>query len=376
MPRLVVLALVLGIIGFGGGFAIAQRVRRAVVEERRWMSDAEFLESFAVASALPGTTAANVMTIVGLRVGGWRGAAAAPVAFLAPSVAVMIAFGIWYDRLRAVTQLAAFLDGMGVATVGVIAAVALEMRRGAVHRRREWALAIGSALVLAIGVLNLLEVVAIAALVGALFLRPPRAEPRAEPTDFEPTSLRTVLLLPALALPALPLALLLFLVFARIGIATFGGGYAMIPAIEHEVVRARGWLGDAEFGDAMVLGQITPGPVAIAATFIGYRVAGLAGAAAATLGIFGPPFALAVLAGHSLARFRANRTVQGALRGVAPAVVGVIAAAALSVGRSTIHGWTDGAIALAAFAMLVVFRKLSPLVPLVLGGVAQWALRR
>jgi chromate transporter len=309
-------------------------------------------------------------------VSGWRGAAAALVAFLLPSVALMIAFGAFYGRLRSIGALASFLDGMGIATAGVIAAVAVEMRRGAVHRRREWALAIGAGSVLVFDVLNLLEVVAIAALLGALFLRPPRTEARDDREPFEPTSLRTVMLLPAIAIPAVPLALLLFFVFARIGVATFGGGYAMIPAIEHEVVRARGWLSDAEFGDAMVIGQITPGPVAIAATFIGYRVDGLAGALAATLGIFGPPFALAVLAGHSLKRFRANRTVQGALRGVAPAVVGVVAAAAVSLARSTVHGWVDAAIALGAVAMLVVFRKLSPLVPLALGGIVQWLVRK
>lgn len=374
------LALWLGIVGFGGGFAIAQRVRHRIVEKERWLAEQEYLDAFAVACALPGTSSTNLLTILGLRFHGVRGALAAAIAFLMPSVALMVAFGAIYGHVRGVGALSAVLDGMSVATVGVVAAAAVDLGRTTLTRRTHWMLAAASVTLLAFHLLNLLEVVAGAALLGVLLLRPPSdAVPAkrasAEEEAFPPASLRSVMpFAPALAFLGAPL--LLFVVFARIGLVTFGGGFAMIPAIEHEVVATRGWLTEGAFNDAIVLGQITPGPVAIASTFIGYRVAGLVGAALATLGMFAPPFVLSVLAGRSIAAFRANRAVDGALRGVGPAIVGVVAAAAIAIGRTSVHTMPGGWIAVGAFVWLVVFRRASPLLPLAVGGAATWLMSR
>ena len=150
----------------------------------------------------------------------------------------------------------------------------------------------------------------------------------------------------------------------------------MIPAIAHEVVDVHGWLDESAFNDAMVLGQITPGPIAIAATFIGYKVAGYSGAALATGGMFGPPFVVALAAGRSLTAFRSNGTIQGSLRGVAPAVVGIVAAAAIALGRTSVHSYVGGAVALAALVVLVRFRRVSPLVALASGGLVFVIARR
>jgi len=154
------------------------------------------------------------------------------------------------------------------------------------------------------------------------------------------------------------LALLLTIasIFLRIGAVTFGGGYVMVPLIESEVVHARGWLTHREFVEAFALGQVTPGPVLVTATFIGYRVAGTLGALVATVSIFLPSLVLTVVAGSSLRRFRSNRQVQAFLRGVTPAVVGLLVAAAWSTGRAGIHTWVGLVVALAAGAALVRFR--------------------
>lgn len=375
--RVAALCLWLGVVGFGGGFVVAQRVRRAMVTERGWLDDAKFDESFSVACALPGTTAPNLLSIVGLTIGGVRIAAIAVLAFILPSVAMMLAFGVFYDRLRGVTVLASFLDGMAAATVGVVAAVSVDLGRASRRRPIDAALALGAVVLLATRLLNLLEVVALAALIGAVWLRPPPAAPppHAEDGPLSSTSLRAVLLPPAFAL-AVPATLALFVVFARISLVTFGGGFAMIPAIAHEVVDVHGWLDESAFNDAMVLGQITPGPIAIAATFIGYKVAGYSGAALATGGMFGPPFVVALAAGRSLTAFRSNGTIQGSLRGVAPAVVGIVAAAAIALGRTSVHSYVGGAVALAALVVLVRFRRVSPLVALASGGLVFVIARR
>ena len=145
-------------------------------------------------------------------------------------------------------------------------------------------------------------------------------------------------------------------IFLRIGAVTFGGGYVMVPLIEAEVVHTHEWLTHREFVEAFALGQVTPGPVLITATFIGYKVAGTLGALVATVSIFLPSLVLTIVAGSSLRRFRANRQVQAFLRGVTPAVVGLLVAAAWSVGRAGIHTWVGLALALASAFVLVRFR--------------------
>ncbi len=154
----------------------------------------------------------------------------------------------------------------------------------------------------------------------------------------------------------LGLALSLSFIFLRIGAVTFGGGFVMIPEIEAEVVNAHHWLSHQEFADATALGQITPGPVLIMATFVGYRVAGTMGALFATLGVFLPAFLMTIAAGSSFRRFRTNRQMQAFLRGVAPAVTGLLAAAAWSIARSGIHTIVGAAMALIIVVILVRFR--------------------
>jgi chromate transporter len=152
------------------------------------------------------------------------------------------------------------------------------------------------------------------------------------------------------------LLLTLSTLFLRIGTVTFGGGFVMIPLIEAEVVDSHHWLTHQEFVDATALGQVTPGPVLITATFIGYRVAGTLGALVATISIFLPSFLMMVLAGSSLARFHTNNIVQSFLKGVTPAVVGLLVAAGISIGRAGIHSWVGMLIAVIAGVVLVRYR--------------------
>jgi chromate transporter len=160
--------------------------------------------------------------------------------------------------------------------------------------------------------------------------------------------------MPILAKVALLLSL--STIFLRIGSITFGGGFVMIPLIESEVVDSHHWLTHQEFVDATALGQVTPGPVLITATFIGYRVAGTLGALVTTISIFLPSFLMTVVAGSSLARFHTNKIVQSFLKGVTPAVVGLLVAAGISIGRAGIHTWVGMLIALIAGAVLMRFR--------------------
>ena len=191
--RFVALGLVLGVVGFGGGFAVAQRIRRVLVDEKKWIDADVFVEAFAVASALPGTTATNLLTVVGYRLIGVAGAIGAALGFLAPSIALMIAFGAAYDHLRGVSVVASFLDGMSLATVGVVGAVAVDMRRFTIKTRLGWVLGFSAAAALITRVANLVEVITIPGVVGVVARRPEpsdRGASRHSAEDFPPASLR------------------------------------------------------------------------------------------------------------------------------------------------------------------------------------------
>jgi len=396
--------LKIGLVGFGGGVAVLAQIRALTVRKRLWITDSEFAEALALAQALPGTSAGNSVTYIGLRLRGWRGATVAMAGFILPSMLIMIGVAILYKHINAFPDTQRFFHGLNGAVVALILVTAWRMGKNILTRRWQWWLAVLSFLTVALFDATVLEVVLVAGLIGIYIdsfaetqwrrlrnLRtiaarrrarvrarlvkrrrtrkdsfvstihlsaPPKREDTTEERGEESTTLRSISVL-AVAMPiAAKFALLFTLsaIFLRIGSVTFGGGLVMVPLIESEVVNNHHWLTHQEFADAFALGQITPGPVLITATFVGYRVAGTLGALVATISIFLPAFLMTLAAGSSLKRFRSNKQVQAFLRGIAPAVVGLLVAAALSIGRAGIHSWVGLAIMLVAMFVLVRFR--------------------
>jgi chromate transporter len=393
------------LVGFGGGVAVLAQIRALTVRKRLWLTDSEFAEALALAQALPGTSAGNSVTYIGLRLRGWRGAAVAMAGFILPSMLMMIGLAILYKHIRAFPDTQRFFHGLNGAVVALILVTAWRMGKNILTRRWQWWLAVISFLTVALFDATVLEVVLAAGLIGiyidsfaetqwrrlrnlsriaarrrsrlrarlakqrrtrsgnslrvsSRFIGPVEREDTKEEQREESTTLRSIGVL-AVAMPvAAKLALLFTLsaIFLRIGSVTFCGGLVMVPLIEAEVVNNHQWLTHQEFADAFALGQITPGPVLITATFVGYRVAGTLGALVATVSIFLPAFLMTIAAGSSLRRFRSNKQVQAFLRGIAPAVVGLLVAAALSIGRAGLHSWIGLTIMIVAIFVLVRFR--------------------
>jgi chromate transporter len=415
--------LKIGLIGFGGGLAVIAQIRTVTVRKRGWLTDAEFVEGFALAQSLPGTSAGNAATYIGLKLRGWRGACAAMSGFILPSMLMMIGLAILYKHLRDVPNTDRLFHGLNAAVVALIVVTAWRIGRNTLNKKWQWVLAVMACLAVALIGATVIEVVLAAGLVGIFidsfaekqlekwrrtrsaagrrreriaqrmisqrrerrrqafiggYLTRALAEERVRlaheahqenvETDIgsdgnasgppSKTRLYSVGVL-GVAMPVLLKLGLLFaiaVVFLRMGAITFGGGFVMIPLIESEVVNSHHWLTHQEFADATALGQVTPGPVLITATFIGYRVAGTMGALVATVSIFLPSFLMTIAAGSSLRRFRSNQFVQSFLRGVTPAVVGLLVAAALSIGRAGIHTWIGLTIAIAAVIVLIRYR--------------------
>ena len=381
----------IGLVGFGGGIAVLAMIRNVTVRKRRWLTDSEFVEAVALAQSLPGTSAGNSVTYIGVRLRGWRGAAAAMSGFILPSTIMMVALAIMYKHVHDLSGTQQFFHGLNGAVVALILVTAWRMGKNILTKRWQWLLAVLSFLAVALLEATVLEVVFAAGLIGIYIdsfaekqlrswrnfrtiVRRRRARIRTrlarqrrtsrkggeevEEEREESLTLRSIGLF-ALAMPlAAKLGLLLTLaaIFLRMGSVTFGGGLVMIPLIESEVVNTHHWLTHQEFADATALGQITPGPVLITATFVGYRVAGTLGALVATISVFLPAFLMTIAAASSLRRFRNNEQVQAFLRGIAPAVVGLLVAAALSIGRAGIHSWVGLSIMLLATFALIRFR--------------------
>lgn len=362
-------ALYYGVAGFGGGYSVLAQLRRDLVEQRAWLSADEFLVLAELSKSLPGTPATNLIALLGQRVHGSRGGVAAACAFLFPSTVLMIVCGALYSHIRSAGSLAVFFDGMNAAMVGIVAAVTVDLARSALHSKVDLLIATICALALSLRVVSEPALACAGVLVGG-FVASVRTK-SAPPEQSHPTQrLHGFALLAPFAIPGgIASIAALVRVFAPIGVLTFGGGLAMIPAIEHVVVNEQHWLLPKEFTDAIALGQITPGPVAICATFIGYRVAGIAGALVATVAMFGPAVALALAAGHSIQRFRGSPIVQGALRALAPIVIGMLASATYSLAHSGDVSVLGLIVALVSFVVLVRF-PVSPLWLLVGGGLA------
>lgn len=393
----------IGLVGFGGGVAVLAQIRALTVRKRGWITDSDFAEAVALAQSLPGTSAGNSVTYIGLRLRGWRGAAVSMAGFILPSTLIMVALAILYKHIHNFSGTERFFHGLNGAVVALILVTAWRMGQNILTKRWQWLLAVLSFLAVALLDATVLEVVFAAGLIGIyidsfgekqwqrlrsfrtivgrrrtrirtrlakqrrtrgknvfrnyLSREKPPANETEEPYE-ETTTLHSIGFL-ALGMPIfLKLSLLLTLaaIFLRMGSVTFGGGLVMLPLIESEVVNTHHWLTHQEFADATALGQMTPGPVLITATFVGYRVAGTLGALVATISIFLPAFLMTIAAASSLRRFRNNEQVQAFLRGVSPAVVGLLVAAALSVGRSGIHSWIGLLIMLVAFLTLIRFR--------------------
>jgi chromate transporter len=161
----------------------------------------------------------------------------------------------------------------------------------------------------------------------------------------------------------------LILTFLKIGAFTFGGGMVMIPFIEQDAVRTFGWLTQREFVDAIAMGQITPGPIVISSVFIGYKVAGFLGAVLAMGAISLPTFFYSIAAAHQLHRLKANLRVRAFLRGVGPAVVGMILAAGFTIARASVVDLWTGLLALACLIAIVRFKVDTSLVVVAAGAI-------
>ena len=346
----------LGTTGFGGPVALVGYMQRDLVDERRWFTPEEYREGLALAQLAPGPLAAQLAMYLGWARGKAVGAALVGLAFVLPSFLMVIAIAVGYLRFGGLPWMQGAFYGIGAAVIAIIARSAVKLTRLTLARDRLlWALFAGAALVTA---WTESEVVWVFLGAGVLTLfvraRPFARTPRvAIAIGLLPSGLVTGL---AAAAPASVLWRIAWY-FAEAGAFVFGSGLAIVPFLHAGVVQEFHWLDERQFLDAVAVAMITPGPVVITVGFIGYLVAGLAGAVVAALATFLPCYVFTVIPAPHFRRLSQNRALKAFVDGVTAAATGAIAGAAFVLGRRALVDVTTVAIALGTLLVLTRARR-------------------
>ena len=348
---------------FGGFMAMISVVENEVVTRRKLMAHTDMLDGISLASILPGPVAVNLVVYVGYRLRGGMGALISALGAVLPSFTFIVVLSVAYFQWGQVPAINKLFMGFIPAVTAIIVSTAWNMGRKAVTGWREGVLALASAATLLGigGFFSTLAIILIAGVFGWWWFREGKDTAPVNPVPPSKRGMGANLMLlqsspmvaPFLSIDP-SLTLKLFLVFAGMSVMLFGGGYVFIPLIQKIVVDGHGWVTNQEFIDAIAMSQITPGPILVSAAFIGLKVAGFAGAVAATLGIYIPPALLMVGSTRVLGYIKQSQAIRAALRGIRPAVVGMIAAAAFTVGATAPQHWVS--IMIFAVALLALMR--------------------
>jgi len=346
----------LGLLGFGGPVALVGQMERELVTERGWLTKEQMREAIAVCQSLPGPLAIQVGIYISYLRGGFWGAWAGGWAFIFPNFVIVAALGALYIHFGGLQPVTAIFYGVSPAVIALILHSCYRLAKLGMEDWVQWALAV---VCFAVTVALQAEVALLfigAGIIGILYYgRFWRRTPSA-----------TILLAAVPLAPVAPMAsastltnLLLF--FLKAGALTFGSGLVIVPFLQQGVVQQYGWLNERDFLVAVAVGMISPGPVVITATFVGYLVAGFWGSLMATVGIFLPSFILVLVAAPLLARHRSNRNVQGFVKGAYAAAIGTILGACVLLGRIAIGDWLTILIAVTALVALFLWRVSNPL---------------
>jgi len=326
----------LGSLGFGGPVALVGQMERELVLERQWLSREEMREAVALCQTMPGPLAIQVGIYLAYLRGGQAGAWIGGWCFILPNFLIVTALAALYVAFNGLPWMTAVFYGVSPAVIGLILHSTWRLSKLGMEDRMQWAIA-GAAFL--VTVILQAEVAVIFLLAGALGIA------------LYGTALRGRTP-PAAVAPLAAGKLLLF--FLKAGSLTFGSGLVIVPFLEKGLVQETGWLDERQFLVAVAIGMVSPGPVVITATFVGYLVAGFLGATAATIGIFLPSFLMVLIVAPLLIRHRTNANVRGFVKGAYAAAIGTIAGACVLLGKMAIGDWLTALVA--AGTLFVLFR--------------------
>jgi len=357
------LFLKLGTVAFGGPPAHIAMMEDELVTRRGWLTREQFLDFIGAANLIPGPTSTEVAIYVGRVQGGWAGLLVAGSCFILPSSIMVAALGWAYVRYGALPQLAGVLYGIKPVVIALIVLAVVKLAGTAV--KSTWLAVLGmfAVLAFALGTNELLVLAGGGVLAGFVYgFRSGRGE--------KPSSMPALLTVSGVSAGASAASAFslgaLFLVFLKIGAILFGGGYVLIALIRSDLVARLGWISERQLLDAVAMGQVTPGPISTAATFIGYVLGGFPGALVATIAMFLPAFFFVAISGPLVPRLRQSPLAGAMLDGVNVAALALITVVAWQLSHAAVVDWITLALAGGSFLLLIRYRVNSAW--LVLGG--------
>ena len=369
----------LGATAYGGPAMIGQ-IKETAVNRYGWVKEGEFMRGVALCQLIPGATMVQIVTYIGYRVRGVWGALTAAVAFVLPAFIALLVLSAIYFKFHTLWFIQALFKGLGAIVVAIILNACITFGRPIL---KDWK-------VILIAVLSFFAfffqwnfvLIFVFAAVAGLFLRPKTPQTKAAaagsapggaPFEVKKREYLIIISLAAFICLALALSYLvdpkitsLSLNLSKIGALAFGGGFTAIPLIQYEMVDRFQWLSTKEFLDGIALGQVTPGPILITATFVGYKVANLLGAFMATLGVFFPSFFILVLLIPYHDRLRGVERVRMMEQGVLGSFIGMLALVLYNFGRTSLVDIPR--ILMAAAAFFAIYKKISLPYILLAGG--------
>jgi chromate transporter len=373
----------LGTIGFGGPVALVGFMHRDLVEKRRWITEDTYKLSLALAQIMPGPLAAQTAIAIGYFEGGILGATLIGLAFVLPSFLMVLAISLLYVAYGGLWWMQAVFYGIGATVIAIIAIAAYKLSRStnktdpvlcsifaALTVVTAWAQAELAEFFILAGLFALFvrawpgwqrgRVIAFAGIVVGLFIW--LLEAWARQAGASPGSGDTLV------------QILLF--FTKAGAFVFGSGLAIVPFLQQGVVQQFGWLNEHQFLDAVAVAMITPGPVVITVGFIGFLVAGLAGAVAAAIGIFLPVYLFTIVPAPWFKRHRNNPQLKAFVDGATAAATGAITGAVLVLGTRAITDLPTAIIGLLSLGILWRYKISEPILVTASGliGLLLWPL--
>ncbi len=362
----------LGTLGFGGPVALVGYMQRDLVEQRAWIAEADYKEGLALAQLCPGPLAAQLAMYLGYIRYRILGATLVGLAFIWPSFLMVVVLGWLYTLYGGLTWMQAVFYGVGASVIGIIAHSAYKLTTKTIGRDPLlWAIYLVTAAVTILTQTDQVLLFLVAGLLVWLVKAPPGAfwkawrKGKTGVASFSPVPLAALFAVAGVTGGTL---WALFTFFTAAGAFVFGSGLAIIPFLYGGVVQGHHWLSDRQFVDAVAVAMITPGPVVITSGFIGFLVAGFAGACVAALGTFLPCYAFVVIAAPAFRKYGKRPAIAAFVKGVTAAAIGAITGAVIILGRRTITDLPTVLLALVTLVLLWRWRKIPE--PLIVASAA------
>lgn len=348
----------LGVIGFGGPAVHIAMMEEEVVKKKAWMSEDHFLDLVGATNLIPGPNSTEMAMHIGNERAGWRGLVIAGCCFIIPAVIITGVFAWAYRQYGQLPQVQPFIYGIKPAIIAVVVSLMISLGRKALKNVELGIIGLLAATAVLAGY-NEIYILFGAGLLGILiyFIRS---------SSKAANGILPFVLLQVSTTPVSISDSKLFWIFLKIGSILYGSGYVLFAFLDAELV-GKGLLTKQQLIDAIAVGQFTPGPVFSSATFIGWQISGIGGAAAATLGIFLPSFLFVAFLNPLIPRLRKSKLMSAFLDTINIVSIAIILSVIIEMGRETIMDWRTILIAMISFAVTFYFKKLNTAF-IILGG--------